>query len=134
MISYRYIGVLLMALSICCLIVFLICIMMRKKRRPLYRGKLPKIQYPEGFAGAVLLAYEVTGDIRGMLQLLKSKWNGKAEKRIAASLDYLNHSRYRDYETALYKYLSDGSEQVEEALDQVLEKEIRKQKGLICRK
>lgn len=105
----------------------------RRKKQPLYRQKLPKVSYPKGFIESVQISYEVTRDIRGMLKLLESKWSGGTSKRISAALDYLEHSRYRDYETALYEYLSDGSDELEKLLDEVLEKEIRKQKGLICK-
>ncbi|WP_334196525.1 hypothetical protein, partial [Muricomes intestini] len=77
--------------------------------------------------------YCTTGDIRGMLLLLQSKWEkGTAAKRIPAALDYLENSRYRDYETTFF-YLSDQSADVDTILQKILEKEVRKQKGLVCK-
>lgn len=135
MTSYHYIGLLLAVLSGVCLIAFFYTIIrqIQKRKRPLYCRKLPKVNYSDSFWQAVKDSYQITGDIRGMLQLLETKWNGKTGKRIAASLDYLNHSRYRDYETALYRYLSDGSKEGEVVLNNILELEIRKQRGLICK-
>lgn len=48
-----------------------------------------------------------------------------------ASLDYLEHSRYRDYETAL-AYLSDSSAVCEKQIREVLKREIQKTTALTC--
>lgn len=135
MTAYHYIGLALAVLSGGCLTAFFysLSLQAQEKKRPLYRRKLPKTNYPDSFPETVRLAYEVTGDIREMLQLLESSWDGKIQRRIMAARDYLEHSRYRDYETALYHYLSDGSEECEQIIGQVLEQEIRKRNGLICR-
>ncbi len=118
----------------CVLAVILLVRRFKKKKQPLYRRKLPKITYPDAFWEAVRKSYDITGDIRAMLRLLETEWKGKAGKRIAASLDYLEHSRYRDYETALYQYLSDGSGEAGRTLGQIIELEVRKQRGLTCGK
>lgn len=135
--AYHYVGlgILLACLSGCCLLAFFLNLILNEYRRqtPLYLRRLPKKEYPEEFLNAINRAYETTGTIRGMLVLLQEKWKkGPAGKRIPAALDYLEHSRYRDYETALF-YLSDQSTACEATLQKVLEKEVRKQKGLICK-
>ena len=55
------------------------------------------------------------------------KENGRAK----AALDYLEHSRYRDYETAL-AYLSDSSAVCEKQIREVLKREIQKTTALTC--
>lgn len=131
--DYQFMGIPLWLLGAgSCVAACVLCALLarHRRKRPLYRRKLPKIKYPEGFAESMRLAYGVTGDIRGMLRLLQSQWQGKTTRRIAAALDYLENSRYRDYETALYEYLADGSMEIQKELDAILEKEIRKLKGL----
>ena len=79
---------------------------------------------------AVPRAYESAGTLRGMLTLLVEqcpKENGRAK----AALDYLEHSRYRDYETAL-AYLSDSSAVCEKQIREVLKREIQKTTALTC--
>ena len=70
------------------------------------------------------------GTLRGMLTLLVEqcpKENGRAK----AALDYLEHSRYQDYETAL-AYLSDSSAVCEKQIREVLKREIQKTTALTC--
>lgn len=134
--TYYYIaGVIFAALAACTCVAFFcsVCLILKGKKKSLYQQKLPTPNYPETFPEMVSQAYDATGDIKGMLMLLSSKVDKRTGKRAAAALDYLKHSRYRDYETALYDYLSDGSTECEERIRMVLEKEIRKQKGLICK-
>ena len=79
---------------------------------------------------AVPSAYESAGTLRGMLTLLVEqcpKENGRAK----AALDYLEHSRYQDYETAL-AYLSDSSAVCEKQIREVLKREIQKTTALTC--
>lgn len=106
----------------------------KKAKRPLYQKKMPKGSYEKEFYGTLLNAYDTTGNIRSMLQLLlQSKYTkGIASVRISAALDYLNHSRYKDYETAI-SYLSDGTAECEEVLHTILGKEVRKINGLIMK-
>ncbi|HAX51814.1 MAG TPA: hypothetical protein DIW17_09920 [Clostridiales bacterium] len=133
--NYITLGILLAFLSGGCMVVCLLNVIRSetKNKKPLYLRKLPKKPYPEEFADALRGAYCTTGDIRGMLLLLQSKWEkGTAAKRIPAALDYLENSRYRDYETTFF-YLSDQSADVDTILQKILEKEVRKQKGLVCK-
>ena len=73
---------------------------------------------------------EIVTEFQGMLTLLVEqcpKENGRAK----AALDYLEHSRYRDYETAL-AYLSDSSAVCEKQIREVLKREIQKTTALTC--
>ena len=92
--------------------------------------RLPKKPYSQAFLDAVPRAYESAGTLRGMLTLLVEqcpKENGRAK----AAMDYLEHSRYRDYETAL-AYLSDSSAVCEKQIREVLKREIQKTTALTC--
>lgn len=67
-------------------------------------------------------AYEVTGDVRGMLGILEHDFEQESiHKYIVEALKYLNESRYRDYETAL-ELLSDESWEYMETYRLILEK------------
>ncbi len=93
-------------------------------------GKEIQKAYSQAFLGCVPRAYESAGTLRGMLTLLVEqcpKENGRAK----AALDYLEHSRYRDYETAL-AYLSDSSAVCEKQIREVLKREIQKTTALTC--
>ena len=104
------------------------------RKKPLYKKSLPPAAYPQEFLESARRAYGATGDIRGMLLLLQEKWPGGAPgKRIRAALDYLENSRYRDYETALFSCLSDGSKGCNECMEGIISQEIRKQRGLSCK-
>ena len=132
---YHGIGLLLSVLCGGCLLAFLAVLWSIHSKTPLYRKRMPKKPYPKEFHEAVRQAYNAAGNIRGMLLLLEGKWRlNPAGKRIVAALDYLEHSRYKDYETALYTYLSDGTEECRALLAEILEKEIRKQKRLLCKR
>ena len=79
---------------------------------------------------AIPRAYESSGTLRGMLTLLLEQCP-KENGRVKAALDYLDHSRYRDYETALH-YLSDSSDACEKQIGEVLKREIQKTTALTC--
>lgn len=100
---------------------------------PLYLRKLPGGSYPPEFLADVSRAYEAAGSLQGMLRLLSADWkDGAAGRRTAAALDYLEHSRYKDYETTLLLYLSDGTPKADARMQEILEQEVRKQRGLVC--
>lgn len=132
MTSYHYIGLILGGIAGCCFAVSILSIVLLKMSEPLpaYCRRMPRKCYTKEFLQAMDTAYEVAGDIRGMLLLLQGKWNkGVPGKRIPAALDYLEHSRYKDYETTL-QYLSDHTQDCDSVLQRILEKEIRKQTAL----
>lgn len=67
----------------------------------------------------------------GMLHLaVKKSRNRKNKKRFKAVISYLYTSRYKDYETALYKYAGDGTEQTERLFTDIIEKEAAKKRLL----
>ena len=71
--------------------------------------RFQRIRYPPEFLFSMERAYEVTGDVRGMLGILEHDFEKESiHKYIVEALKYLNESRYRDYETAL-ELLSDES-------------------------
>lgn len=86
------------------------CFIIRSK--PAYLKKLPKVTYDEETIHLLFNAYKASGTIEGMLHLaVKKSCNRKNKKRFKAAISYLYTSRYKDYETALYKYAGDGTEQ-----------------------
>ena len=132
---YMGIGVCLAFLSGCFLIAWTVYIILGRygKKKLRYHGRMPKKAYSEDFLEAMKLAYSAAGDIRGMLLILQDKWiKGTASIRIPAALDYLEHSRYKDYETTLF-YLSDQTEACNRVLQEILDQEIRKQRGIACK-
>ena len=128
---YSIIGIallLLSAVTIGCMAAFEI---RDRKGDKIQSGKKrSKKPYSQAFLDAVPRAYESAGTLRGMLTLLVEqcpKENGRAK----AALDYLEHSRYQDYETAL-AYLSDSSAVCEKQIGEVLKREIQKTTALTC--
>lgn len=132
MISYHCLGLLFACTAGACLVLSALCLVILKapEKTPLYCRRLPQKKYPEEFLKAMETAYDAAGDIRGMLLLLQEKWKkGAAGKRIPAALDYLENSRYKDFETTL-QYLSDKTEPCEAVIQRIQEKEIRKRTAL----
>lgn len=65
--------------------------------------------------------------------LVAAAYSGRrARKRLYAASSYLKESRYKDYETALYTYASDGTEECRKVMEEIIEMELRKRRG--CRK
>ena len=62
--------------------------------------------------------------------LLQQQPVAKDLRRISAAISYLYTSRYKDYETALYKYAGDGTEQTERLFTDIIEKEAAKKRLL----
>ena len=88
-------------------------------------------ELPEGFADAVQDAYKEEGSILGMLQRLEQRYpEGQTAEKIRNAKDYLLNSRYKDYETTLYHYLSDGSDEIKELFAGIILKEIGKRMRL----
>ena len=98
-----------------------------------YLKKMPKGTFDKQFLISITKAYGLAGNIKGMLLLLKSNYQkGNPAAKVLAALDYLEHSRHQDYETAL-SYLSDHTPECEELIENILEQEIRKQRALIMK-
>ena len=76
--------------------------------------------------------YEKTENINQTLDILLGRYpKGRVAKRIRASKDYLKHSHYKDYETALYRYLSDND--TNQVVTEILLKDMQKIRRLPCK-
>ena len=101
------------------------------KKKPAYLKKLPKVVYDEETIHLLFNAYKASGSIEGMLHLaVKKSRSRKNKKRFKAAISYLYISRYKDYETALYKYAGDGTEQTERLFTDIIDKEAAKKRLL----
>lgn len=132
---YEYLGLCLAVFFGCCLFLLLFVDWLKKRKTgcPLYRQRLPKKLNSMLFLSAMEQGYQAAGSIRGMLLILRKKWTkGPESIRIRAAIDYLENSRYKDYETTL-SYLTDHTKEFDSILQDLLEREIRRQRGLICR-
>lgn len=86
---------------------------------------------PEDFVAAVRDAYKEEESILGMLDALERRYpDGQTAKKIVDAKNYLLNSRYKDYETTLYHYLSDGSDEIKELFAGIILKEIGKRMRL----
>ena len=100
---------------------------------PLYQRKLPKIVFPDTFYIEIQRTYEEVENIREMFVELKRKYpTGAIHKRILVAENYLLHSRYQDFETTLFKYLSDGSLKLEKMYTEIIQREVMKHRRLPC--
>ena len=128
---YIVIGIVLLLLSAGTIAVMVLFEIRDRRAGNIQQGKrLPKKPYSKAFLAAIPRAYASSGTLRGMLILLIEQWP-KENGRAKAALDYLDHSRYRDYETTL-SYLSDSSAACETRMEEVLKKEIQKTTALTC--
>lgn len=129
---YMITGIAL-SMSSAAILAVLVSDLARRGRKPLYKRKLNKVAYPEDFFCGFKKAYQNTEDIRGTLSLMEARLKEEGRKdallRVAKAVDYLENSRYKDYETAL-SYLSDGSPESDEAIRGILAMETQKQKRL----
>lgn len=129
---YVIIGIIL-SMSSAAFMAALIFGFISRGRKPLYKRRLNKVAYTEGFFCEIQKAYTGTGDIRSALALMEEQAREKGRKdalsRIARAMDYLENSRYKDYETAL-SYLSDESLASRKVIGEILEMEAQKQKRL----
>lgn len=88
-------------------------------------------EYPPDFSDSVKIAYDDTGSILGMLVALQKKYpDGDISVKLKQAKNYLLNSRYKDYETTLYHYLSDGSDEIKELFARIILKEIGKRMRL----
>ena len=93
--------------------------------------KRPEASYTGDDRELLRSCYNAAGSIEGMLSIGISKCKDrKIKKRLRAADSYLKESRYRDYETALFFYASDGSEKTKALFKEMLETELRKRIGL----
>ena len=73
-----------------------------------------------------------TESIPQTLDLLLEQYpKGQVAKRLRASKDYLKNSHYKDYETALYRYLSDSD--TANVITDILIKDMQKIRRIPCK-
>lgn len=102
---------------------------------PGYKRPLPAVRYHQETVQCLQSAYRAAGTIEGMLLLASRKCRQKkARKRFRAAGSYLKDSRYRDYETALYLFASDGSPDCKKLFTYIIELEVQKKRGLPMKK
>lgn len=103
-------GYILMALSVLCMAICAVSIFYEYLKKPLYMRPFRNKKVPENFYKNLLDEYEKNEDIpKTLKQMEKVYQKGNISKRIRASNSYLEKSRYKDFETALYHYLGDDS-------------------------
>ena len=95
------------------------------RSKPAYLKKLPRAVYDEETIHLLFNCYKAADSIEGMLHLAV-----KNKKRFKAAISYLYTSRYKDYETALYKYAGDGTEQTDRLFTDIIGKEAAKKRLL----
>jgi hypothetical protein len=134
--TYSVIGVVLLFLSgafLLMLVIYNLNVLAKQRRIPLYQRKLAKMRFPDTFCIEIREAYQKAENMREMFSVLKVKYpKGVMYKRILAAEDYLLHSRYQDFETTLFKYLSDGSLELEKMHTEIIRQEVMKRRRLPC--
>lgn len=128
---YTVMGVLLLGMACTGAVLFIWQDIRERKNTMPWKKRPPKKGYSEEFLASIGRAYEASGSIRGMLQILKEKYP-REKRRAEMALAYLEHSRYKDYETTLDCF-SDGSSACQKAVEEVLKREIRKRQALVCK-
>lgn len=109
----------------------LLCLVPDRRGIPLYLKKLPRVSYFPDTMKLLWDCYQVSRTPEGMLTMAAERsGDRRVRKRLDASVSYLKESRYKDYETALYVYASDGSSACRELFEKVLQTEMRKRQGL----
>lgn len=90
------------------------------------------MKFPETFYQDMKEHYKNTEEIGMTLQLLLEQYpKGRVAGRLRASQDYLKNSHYKDFETALYHYLSDSDK--EQIIEEILQADIQKYRRLPCK-
>lgn len=103
----------------------------RLGRKMKHRKEEKKEDFPEDFVSAVDAAYQERGSIRGMIEELLNRYPvGEIHSSLEAARNYLLYSRYKDYETTLYHYLPNNTEELKELYAKIILKEIGKRMRL----
>lgn len=133
--SYLWLGISLAAMAgffLLLLVAWASWVRERRKEIPAYSKRLPAVRYGDVEKNIFRDSYRAAGSIEGMLRVAAEKIPGHRERRcLRAALSYLEESRYKDYETALYAYASDGTQECRGLFQDMLEMEIRKRRGLL---
>ena len=107
--QYMGTGILFALVAGICFVGAIVYFLLTKQKHYLYTERLGRMKFPEQFYKDMKEQYEKTENISQTLDLLLEQYpKGKVAKRLRASKDYLKNSHYKDYETALYRYLSDS--------------------------
>lgn len=123
-----WMGYVFAAIAAASLIAFFICL--GKESSVIRYRKKGKTNHSPQFIKEMSLAYEAGGSIRQMLYLMERTCRQKAVRQdIRDAIHYLEHSRYKDYETAL-ACLSDGSREYQELCRELIRKEAAKHRRL----
>ena len=126
--QYMGTGILFALVAGICFVGAIVYFLLTKQKHYLYTERLGRMKFPEQFYKDMKEQYEKTENISQTLDLLLEQYpKGKVAKRLRASKDYLKNSHYKDYETALYRYLSDSD--TANVITELLLKDLRK----ICR-
>ena len=126
--QYMGTGIVFALVAGICFVGAIVYFLLTKQKHYLYAERLGRMKYPEQFYKDMKEQYEKTENISQTLDLLLEQYpKGKVAKRLRASKDYLKNSHYKDYETALYRYLSDSD--TANVITELLLKDLRK----ICR-
>lgn len=130
--QYMWIGSLLGGIAgVCCMTAIILSFTTRRKRYR-YMRRFWKLKFPETFYQDMRMHYRNTEEIGMMLQLLLDQYpKGRVASRIKASQDYLKNSHYKDYETALYRYLSDSD--TDHIITEILQADLQKFRRLPCK-
>ena len=126
--QYMGTGIVFALVAGVCFVGAIIYLFLTKHKKYLYAERLGKIKFPKQFYRNLRRLYEKTESIPQTLDLLLEQYpKGQVAKRLRASKDYLKNSHYKDYETALYRYLSDSD--TANVITEILLKDLQK----ICR-
>lgn len=129
--QYIWMGILLSGLSGICLVGLVVGIGMLYARKPAYRKRRRKICISAEFYYEFKENYQRTENIRETLDIMRELYPKKMyAKRIKAAISYLERSHYRDYETALYRYLLDDRQVASSILSEVLLEDMLKRRRL----
>lgn len=126
--QYMGTGIVFALVAGICFVGAIVYFLLTKQKHYLYAERLGRMKFPEQFYKDMKEQYEKTENISQTLDLLLEQYpKGKVAKRLRASKDYLKNSHYKDYETVLYRYLSDSD--TANVITELLLKDLRK----ICR-
>lgn len=130
--QYMGTGILFALVAGSCFVGAIVYFLLTKQKHYLYAERLRRMKFPEQFYKDMKEQYEKTENISQTLDLLLEQYpKGKVAKRLRVSKDYLKNSHYKDYETALYRYLSDSD--TANVITQILLKDLQKICRLSCK-
>lgn len=95
--------------------------------------RMRKVMFPKEFYSALEEFYKQTEDIPLTLDLLLEQYpKGRIARRIRLAKNYLKNSHYKDFETALLRYLADTD--TERIIENILQADLEKFRRLPCKK